>query len=87
MGWSQSNALAGERIGDGAIGSTVAFGAINLGSSPSPRANFRLIRNSRSAYPNSDPVDWSAQPTRIAGIAPNSDTCLKMTPFPTDPPF
>jgi hypothetical protein len=33
------------RIGDGAIGSTVAFGAINLGSSPSPRAIFLCLLN------------------------------------------
>jgi hypothetical protein len=32
-----------ERVGDGAIGSTAAFEAVNLGSSPSPQA---IIRNS-----------------------------------------
>ena len=43
-----------ERVGDGAIGSTAAFEAVNLGSSPSPRATMqnkdrvRLQVNSKS---------------------------------------
>ena len=43
-----------ERVGDGAIGSTAAFEAVNLGSSPSPQAiihnyfKVRLQENSKS---------------------------------------
>jgi hypothetical protein len=40
-------------LADGAIGSTVAFGAINLGSSPSPPASFiSLLQPLRPPPPN-----------------------------------
>jgi hypothetical protein len=37
-------------LADGAIGSTVAFGAINLGSSPSPPASFPISRRVFSGF-------------------------------------